>query len=127
MSDSSKWKLKCTGRYVEDIIYRTLRRMPDNDTTFETQLGRSFTLDVTSDPMRQWFNPEEWAEIACAVPELPAAPFSFLESLLRFDGVKTTKDLRKALNETSYIAAGQAYDADLHWDMEWADQVIRSM
>lgn len=59
------------------------------------------------------------------VPQLPALPLNFAQSLERFDQVTTTTDFRKVITTTSYLASGDDNDKDRYFDSEWAENAIR--
>ncbi|KAI8335143.1 hypothetical protein BC941DRAFT_399684 [Chlamydoabsidia padenii] len=86
MEDSMKWKLECTGRYVEDVLY-------NHGLTLEKEnCLHSFILDTDDDDIRGLFGRDEWEEIDCTnVKEDPPLP----------DNVKT---LLHDLNKTDYSA-----------------------
>lgn len=125
LHDSVKWRLNSTGHYVEDILYRALRKAPDTNTSFAVQFGRSFSIDVTNETMRGWFEPEEWAELKAAIPKLPPPPEEFVDSLLRYEAVRSVGELREAAR-TSYLQE-EKYQRDRHWDREWAEAVLIGM
>lgn len=124
MVESHKWKL-ASGRTVEDVISNECRNMDDE--TFATSLAQSFVIDVTCPTMESWFTGEEWTEIKDSVPALPKPDPVFVQSLRRFFPVKTTADLRRVLQTTSYLPDGVEYERAKHFDSEWADLVMRML
>jgi hypothetical protein len=147
---SQKWHLS-SGRTVEDIIYNcyfSLDEVPLSSNV--AALVRDWTLDLSNETMRSWFRPEEWKEICESVPKLPKPGEAFANSLKRFYSVcflfvpfsvivsfwgahlkckkvKTTEELRHVLRTTDYLPPDTVYDREKHFDLEWADIVLREL
>jgi hypothetical protein len=141
-----KWKLP-SGSTAEDILYaaywsKTLRPSV-------RELIRNGIVDLGSEKVQALFSESDWAAIKAEIPPLPEVNHDFARSLLRFSKVyslastrtriagkliypvarqvKTTTDLRKVVETTSYKSADVPYDRARHFDMDWAELVIRQM
>lgn len=122
--DSRKWRLR-SKRLVEDILFEAYCAAEPGDKSFPYDLVRNWTIDLSNEGMKNWFDTDEWEEICSSVPALPNPTAEFGRSLARFHKVKTTADLRKVLNTTSNLPSGTDYDQGRHFDLEWADNAIR--
>ncbi|KAA8895331.1 hypothetical protein FN846DRAFT_911897 [Sphaerosporella brunnea] len=118
---SQKWRLAASNRFVEDVLYEAFC---DKQTPLVASWIRNWTIDLHNPTMEGWFSSDEWTEIKKSVPVVPELKETFLPSLVRFRGVQTVHDLRKALGE-SYLPKGVAFDRGKHFDAEWVDVVVR--
>jgi hypothetical protein len=140
--ESRKWRLRSSKRAVEDVLFETYCHAEPDDKTFPRGLVRNWTIDLGNEIMKTWFDADEWEEICSSVPSLPKPTAQFGRSLARFHKVlhcarsyvpadhakvKTTADLRNVLNTTSYLPPGMEYDPAEHFDLEWADNVLRQL
>ncbi|KAI8088879.1 uncharacterized protein BX664DRAFT_123084 [Halteromyces radiatus] len=95
MDDSLKWKLNCTGRFVEDLLYDyglTLRK--------ENCL-HSFILDTDDDDICGLFSSDEWEEIECTnIKEDPPLPDN-VERLLHDFNKTNSSDIYDVLKDSS--------------------------
>jgi hypothetical protein len=144
-NDEQKWRLK-TGRTVEDVLYKAYRKDPSS--TAATRSGRDWVIDLDDDSMRGLFEPEEWEEITASLPKIPSPNDDLVLYLSQFydvcmadsirdpclltssaDNAKvcTTDKLRNALRETSCLPEGTPYNRDEHYDLEWAEAVLRGL
>ncbi|KAA8901575.1 hypothetical protein FN846DRAFT_908926 [Sphaerosporella brunnea] len=87
-------------------------------------MPQRFTVDFDNETIRGLFS-DDWNAIVAEVPQLPALPLNFAQSLERFDQVTTTTDFRKVITTTSYLASGDDNDKDRYFDSEWAENAIR--
>ncbi|KAA8894174.1 hypothetical protein FN846DRAFT_923174 [Sphaerosporella brunnea] len=122
-----KWILTCSERAVEDVLYAAYEaNCGECDDSFPDSLVRDWTIDLGNDMMKKWFTDKEWEEICSSVPPLPEPNAEFARSLARFHNVQTTADLRRVLETVPYRPVGTPYDRALHFDSEWADNVLRA-
>ncbi|CAG8640635.1 226_t:CDS:2, partial [Diversispora eburnea] len=88
MKDHLKWKLNCTGRVVEDILYECM-----SDFTSE-HLIHSFTIDIDDPIIQGIFFPRELQEIEeTNVKEDPDLSSKLYENLARFCNKKIMKEI----------------------------------
>jgi hypothetical protein len=106
-------------------------------------MAHNWIIDLQDESMKCLFNPEEWEEITQCVPKLPTPDVEFARYLSRFHDVwlriqdafpaadnakvRTTAKLREVLENTSYRPPGKTYNRDEHFDLEWADAVLRGL
>ncbi|RUS27714.1 hypothetical protein BC938DRAFT_482838 [Jimgerdemannia flammicorona] len=107
MSQSLKWTLS-SGTCVEDVLFRKGNRLP-----VESPL-HSWIIDLGDWETEKLFTAEDWNEIKGMVCNQPDV-----------DNVRTTADLRKVLETTSYRNEDEPYNRDRHFDAEWAENAMR--
>lgn len=111
---------------MESILYQAYLDM--DALTFFVSLAPSFILDVSpTSPMRPWFTPPEWEEVIRAIPPMPVANQTMVNSLVRFFPARTAQDLRTILSTTSFLPHETSYDRDKHYYADWADATFRHM
>jgi hypothetical protein len=120
---SRKWRLS-SGRVVEDTLYNAYW---DEQSSTVDSLVRDWTIDLDNKTMRDWFSAAEWAEISGSIPPPPPPKENLVRSFSRFRNVQTTDDLRRVLKTVDYLPDGVSFNRDEHFDLEWADTVVREL
>ncbi|RUP43833.1 hypothetical protein BC936DRAFT_136677, partial [Jimgerdemannia flammicorona] len=118
MSQSLKWVLS-SGTCVEDVLFRKGNRLPV-ESSFH-----SWIIDLGDWETEKLFTAEDWHEIKRAACIQPKVDEYLARSLARFRSVRTTADLRKVLETTSYRNEDELYNRDRHFDAEWVENVMR--
>nr|CAG8506175.1 14904_t:CDS:2 [Entrophospora candida] len=97
MKDNLKWKLKSTGRVVEDTLYECVP-----DFTSE-HLIHSFTIDIDDPIIKGIFFPQELQEIEeTNVKEDPDLSSKLYENLARFCNKSNIEEIRKIMKEIDH-------------------------
>ncbi|CAB4488738.1 unnamed protein product [Rhizophagus irregularis] len=80
MNDDLKWKLQCTGRVVEDVLFNSISNFTSE------HLVHSFTIDINDSMLKEVHFPAELEEMDITNtkedPELSADLYSHLAKIL---------------------------------------------
>ncbi|RHZ81994.1 hypothetical protein Glove_115g92 [Diversispora epigaea] len=120
MNKVQKWVLT-SGKCVEDTIFKHCKEL-----SIETYL-HSWIIDLEDREAERLFTIEEWDEIKHEVQKLSEVDKTFAESMMRFANAKTTSELRQVLETTSFRNKDEPYDRQKHYDVEWADLVMKDL
>ncbi|CAG8464035.1 5700_t:CDS:10 [Acaulospora morrowiae] len=102
MNESKKWLLS-SGTCVEDVLFHGGKAL------LNESLIHSWTIDLSDWETKELFSEEDW--------------YHYQDSGMQ---VRTTTDLRKVLESTSYRDKNEQYDRESHFDAEWAELVMRN-
>lgn len=125
LDEDHKWILR-TATCVEDVLLKHAEGRTAKD-SMVTALASAYVLDTSNKEMRGWFTRREWEEILQQVPALPPVDTVLVDSLVRFDRVRTVERLREVISTTSFLPPDTNYDRAIHFNAEWAEMVIRSV
>ncbi|RIA93479.1 hypothetical protein C1645_819336 [Glomus cerebriforme] len=117
--ESSKLKLKCSGKVVENVLFDYIM---DND--YE-HIAHSYIIDCDDQNIKKLFNDEEWMELTKDHLGIPQVPLDIASEIAKY-GNKNLKQLREAVMK-SYLPSNVSYDNDQHSDLEWIQMAIRTI
>ncbi|RGB24223.1 hypothetical protein C1646_773383 [Rhizophagus diaphanus] len=105
MNDDLKWKLQCTGRVVEDVLYNSIKNFTSE------HLVHSFTIDVNDPMLEEVFSPAELEEMDMTNtkedPELSADLYSHLA---RYYDKTSVKEIRELLKDADF--SGSSFEIE---------------
>ncbi|CAJ0876178.1 5051_t:CDS:2 [Entrophospora sp. SA101] len=105
MKDNLKWKLKSTGRVVEDTLYECVPNFTSE------HLIHSFTIDIDDPIIKGIFFPQELQEIEeTNVKEDPDLSSKLYGNLARFCNKNNIEEIRKIMKEIDH--EGYDFEAD---------------
>ncbi|CAG8681919.1 13622_t:CDS:2, partial [Funneliformis mosseae] len=97
MKDELKWKLQCTGRVVEDVLYESISNFTSE------HLIHSFTIDVEDPIIKGMFFPAELEEMdSTNVKEDPELSTEFYKHLAKYYDKTSTGEIREIIKEADF-------------------------
>ncbi|KAL7270019.1 hypothetical protein RUND412_007284 [Rhizina undulata] len=120
MRPASKWLLP-SGAFAEDILFKAMRNEK------QQSAAHSWIIDVHDAKIRELFLEKDWMAIVGKVPEWPENNKLLGDSIKRFLPLKTPNELREILEKTSYLPQNETYNREKHYDLVWADLVMRTL